>query len=92
MPPKPVVDPWIFGLRLQVGSRIRSFRCDRSYSQESLAERAGISRDTVIYAENGTKAVSVDIIHRIAGALAVPPAWLFADDRTVPPGGGAEGG
>lgn len=67
-----------------MGRRIRSFRLDRNYSQERLAGRAGISRDSVIYAENGTKAISVDIVHRLADALAVPPAWLFSDSLCPP--------
>lgn len=78
--------------RLQVGARIRSLRLDRNLTQERLAERAGVSRDTVIYAETGRKAVSLDVIHLLAQALGVPVTLLFADDSTTPGGGGFGGG
>lgn len=66
--------------RLQVGARIRSLRLDANLTQEKLAERAGISRDSVIYAENGTKAASIDNLHLLARALRVPITRLFVDD------------
>jgi transcriptional regulator with XRE-family HTH domain len=66
--------------RLQVGSRIRSLRLDRNLTQERLAERAGVSRDSVIYAENGTKAVSIDILHLLGRALGVPVTSLFTEE------------
>jgi transcriptional regulator with XRE-family HTH domain len=75
-----------------VGARIRSLRLDANLTQERLAERSGISRDSVIYAENGTKAASIDTLHLLARALGVPVSWLFVDDCTTGPGGGSRGG
>lgn len=78
--------------RLQVGAHIRSLRRERNLTQERLAERAGVSRDTVIYAENGIKAASLDTLHLFARALGVPVTWLFVDGWTTPSGGGSGGG
>lgn len=78
--------------RIQVGARIRSLRLDRNLTQERLAERAGISRDSIIYAETGRKAASLDNLHLIARALGVPITWLFVNDGTTPDGGGSGGG
>ena len=78
--------------RLQVGARVRSLRRHRNLTQETLADRAGVSRDTIVYAENGTKAASIDTLHLVARALAVPVSWLFVDDWTTTDGGGPGGG
>lgn len=77
---KPAIDPWLQRQRLQVGARIRSLRLDANLTQERLAERAGVSRDTIIYAENGTKAASIDTLHLVARALGVPVVSLFTEE------------
>lgn len=80
MPSKPTIDPWLLNRRLHVGARIRSLRLDANLTQEGLAERAGVSRDTVIYAETGRKAMSIDTAHLLARALGEPVSSLFVDD------------
>lgn len=92
MPSKPAVDPWLMSQRLQVGARIRSLRLHRDLTQEKLAERARVSRDTIIYAETGRKAASLDTLHLVADALGVPVSRLFVDDETTSGGGGADPG
>ena len=78
--------------RLQIGSRVRSLREWRNLRQPGLAERAHLSRDTIWRIENGVRPMDADQAHLIARALAVPVTWLFADDWSHEPGGGAGGG
>jgi transcriptional regulator with XRE-family HTH domain len=85
VPPGPV-PAWILRRRLQVGSRIRSLREHRGYTQPDLAHHAGISRDTVFRAENGTYALKIDQAFLMAHALNVPVDWFFRDDWVLPDG------
>lgn len=59
------------------GDRIRALRQDRGWSQERLAERAGVHRTYLSSLERGERNVSLDNIYAIAEALGVPPAELF---------------
>ena len=71
--------PELYGERADVGTRIRALRTHRGWSQEQLAERAGIDRQTVIRIELSTRGPSIDAYLVVAQALGVPTAWLFAD-------------
>ena len=78
--------------RLQVGGRLRSLREWRDLRQPHLAERAGVSRDTVYRVEGGTRALNADAAYLLARALRVPVIWLFSDDWSNTPEGGYGGG
>ncbi|MEU3962940.1 helix-turn-helix transcriptional regulator [Streptomyces buecherae] len=62
--------------RRRVGARIRGLREERGWSQEHLAERAGISRQTMYRTELATHAATIDMLAHIADALGVPLADL----------------
>jgi transcriptional regulator with XRE-family HTH domain len=54
-------------------------RDERGYSQEELAERAGLHRNYVGGVERGERNVALENIVKLAKALSVPPKELFAD-------------
>lgn len=64
---------------------MRAIRENRGYSQERLAELAGLHRTYIGGVERGERNVSLVNIWRIADALGVSPSILFAtsDDAAV---------
>lgn len=55
----------------ELGSHLQTWRKLRGLTQAQLADRAGVSRRTVIRAERGDGAVSLEIALRILHALGV---------------------
>ncbi|MFJ4847516.1 helix-turn-helix transcriptional regulator [Streptomyces sp. NPDC088733] len=76
MPPDPP-PPWLMRQRRQVGHRIRDLREAAELTQEQLAYRAEISRDSVLRTENATHSPSLDVLARIARALGTDVGSLF---------------
>lgn len=75
-----------YAQRRAFGARVRALREEQGMSQEALAHAAGLDRSYMGGVERGQRNVSLDNIYRIAGALGVPAATLFAptageDDR-----------
>jgi len=64
-------------LKKKFGKRMRSLRKDRGYSQEKLADVAGLHRTYVGAIERGEQNVSIENIEKIAKALKVHPQDLF---------------
>ncbi len=56
---KPVLLPRVDRILVDLGERIRLARLRRNMSAQNLAERAGISRQTVSNLENGSSSVSL---------------------------------
>ena len=56
-------------LRDRIGARIAILRKQREWSQEELAQRAGLQRTHVGRIENGKYAVTLETIQAIAEAL-----------------------
>jgi transcriptional regulator with XRE-family HTH domain len=65
--------------RAAFGGRVRTLREARGWSQEWLAEVAGVHRTYVSSLERGHRNVSIEIIVRLADALGVPAASLFQE-------------
>ena len=63
--------------RLNFGRCLRRAREDRGYSQEKLAELAGLHRTYVSSVERGKRNVSLENIWRLADALSIGPGVLF---------------
>ncbi|MEU3386262.1 helix-turn-helix domain-containing protein [Streptomyces albidoflavus] len=67
---------WLLDKRRALGDRIRERRMWRNLTQETLAEKAGVSRDTVQRIERGTNDPRYSDLARIARALDTPLAEL----------------
>ena len=63
--------------RRAFGDRVRELRLARSWSQEDLAEHAGLHRTYVVGVERGQRNASLDVIHALAEALEVSTGSLF---------------
>jgi len=61
------------------GALIRRLRLERAYSQEGLAEAAGLERAYVGMIERGEVNVSVRTAFRLAGALGLTLSRLFLE-------------
>jgi len=66
-----------FDVKKEFGVAIRSRRKQLGFSQEVLAERAGLHRTYVSDVERGSRNVSLENIKRLADALEVSVATLF---------------
>lgn len=66
--------------RRAVGDRLRAARLQANRTQEALAERAGVSRDTVQRVERGDGDIPrLAALWRLARAVGVPLGELLAD-------------
>lgn len=63
-----------------LGARIRALREGRGWTQERLAAEAGLHRTYLNGIEAGARNPALRNIVRLARALGVPVAALFADD------------
>lgn len=66
---------------LEVGSKIHEWRCRRGYTQAMLAAECGIPQPNLSGIEKGRRDLTVATLLRIAVALKVKPAQLFAEDE-----------
>jgi transcriptional regulator with XRE-family HTH domain len=66
------------------GRAIRAIRDRRGVSQESLALQCGLDRTYISGIERGTRNPSLTNILKLAVALDVPPAELFAGGHGDP--------
>lgn len=64
-------------LRLRLARNVKTRRGVNSWSQEALAEAAGLSQVYISNVETGKKAASVDVIERLAKAFRVDARELF---------------
>ncbi len=63
-----------------LGSRIRRLRQQKGWSQEALADEAGVDRSYMSGIERGVRNVSVLSLAKIAKALGVSLSTLFGRD------------
>ena len=64
-------------IKLLFGRALRALREERGYSQEELAERAGLHRNYVGGIERGERNVGLENIGKLAKALSVRTRDLF---------------
>jgi len=60
----------------KVGHRIRELRQKKGWSQEKLAEEAGLHRTYIGQVERGEKSIGIGNLFRIAAALGFPASKL----------------
>ena len=63
-------------------ANVRKYRNERGYSQEHLAELAGLHRTYISAVERERRNISIENIQRIAEALDVAPYKLLIDSET----------
>jgi putative transcriptional regulator len=63
-----------------VRNRLRALRAERGWSQQDLAERLGVSRQTVNAIENGRYDPSLPLAFDIADLFEAPIETLFFKD------------
>lgn len=61
---------------------VRKYRNERGYSQEHLAELAGLHRTYISAVERERRNISIENIQRIAEALEIDPYMLLMDSET----------
>lgn len=66
-------------VKSRFGYTLRKLRDERRYSQEELAERAGLDRNYGGGVERGERNVAPENIVKLAKALSVSPRELFAE-------------
>lgn len=65
---------------MKIGTTIRSYRLQKGLSQGDIEKRTGLLRCYLSRVENGHTVPSLDTLAKIAGALELPLAQLFAED------------
>ncbi|MFB7672973.1 helix-turn-helix transcriptional regulator [Kitasatospora purpeofusca] len=80
LPPPPLDQASLDQQRRETGERIRRARELRRWSQEALAERAGLHRKTISGLENGGASATHDQLARVAHGLELPLWRLFWDE------------
>lgn len=64
-------------IKKKLGSRIKALRLSKGFSQEELANKAGLHRTYMSDVERGERNVSLENIGKIAKALGVSPNKLM---------------
>ncbi len=62
-----------------IAQNVREFRQERIWSQEELADRAGVHRTYISQVERAVTNPTATVIAKIADALGVKPAELLMD-------------
>jgi transcriptional regulator with XRE-family HTH domain len=80
MPAKIHLPPELAADRQRDGARIRRLRRDRGWTQENLAERSGLDRNTISRMETGARGLPITAYYLVAHSLGVPLWRLFRDE------------
>ena len=64
-------------------TRIKEFRARHDLTQEDLAKKVGVRRETVVFLEKGKYNPSLKLAHDIAKALGagIDELFIFEEDR-----------
>lgn len=69
--------------KLRVDNHIRRLRFERDeMSQQQLADRVGVTRQTIITIEKGNYSPSLELAFRIAEVFALPIEQVFYIEKT----------
>lgn len=78
----PRITPATQPIGKRLGLRIRLLRVERGWSQETLAELAGLHRNYIGHVERGELNISISQLAKIAEAFNVSPSELLDDSGT----------
>ncbi|WP_343730318.1 XRE family transcriptional regulator [Duganella sp.] len=67
-----------------IASRVLALRTARGLSLAALAERSGVSRSNISLIERGESSATATVLDKLAGALGVTLATLFAAEEEAP--------
>jgi transcriptional regulator with XRE-family HTH domain len=71
---------WVLAERRAIGHRIARYRQARGWSLDDLAGAAEVARTSVVSAEQGTHATTLDVLLQLAAALGVTVGQLLEAD------------
>jgi putative transcriptional regulator len=65
-----------------IKTRIKELRARQNLTQDELAERVGVSRQTLLYLEKGKYNPSLVLAHKVAGVLksTIEDIFIIEDD------------
>lgn len=69
-------------LRAVVARNLRVLRKLKGFTQEELADRAGINRNYVGQIEREEKSPTVDVLEKLAAPLKIEPTYFFKNGHT----------
>jgi len=69
---------------MDVGRKVRRLRRVQDLSQDDLASRVGVSRNTISRFETGARMPSIEMLEKLAGALGVKATDLLAEESSLP--------
>jgi len=75
---------------MQVGEKIRLARVSKGITQENLAQRSGLSRNTIVNYETGKRIPRTDDLVKIAKVLDVDVSVFFETNPTLLPKTGGD--
>jgi putative transcriptional regulator len=61
-----------------IKTKLKEFRLKKSLTQEELAERVGVRRETIVFLEQGKYNPSLGLAFKIARELGVPLTDIFS--------------
>jgi len=67
-------------------TRIKELRARYDLTQEDLARKVGVRRETILYLEKGTYNPSLELAHKVARILktTVDELFIFSDEEDTP--------
>ena len=68
-------------IKKQFGRNVRQLREAKGWSQEDLADASSLHRTYISGVERGARNPTISVVMRLADALGVPPADLFAQGK-----------
>jgi transcriptional regulator with XRE-family HTH domain len=71
--------------RRRILKALRMARADAGLTISELANRAGVSRDTISNAEKGRHGLQATTLHKLAAALGKAPSELLAEEERLAP-------
>jgi|SRR5215208_1036119 len=69
---------------MDVGRKVRQLRRVQDLSQDDLAARVGVSRNSISRFETGARMPSIEMLEKLASALGVRASDLLAEESTLP--------